>query len=41
MSPYVERPVKIGLGGYVIDDQVGEFKTDGRADFFSSACKHP
>ena len=30
MSPYVKRPVKIGLGGYVIDDQVGEFKqTEG------------
>lgn len=30
MSPYVERPVKIGLGGYVISDQVGEFKqTEG------------
>ena len=30
MSPYVKRPVKIGLGGYVIDDQVGEFEqTEG------------
>ena len=30
MSSYVEKPVKIGLGGYVINDQVGEFKqTEG------------
>ena len=30
MRPYVKRPVKIGLGGYVINDQVGEFKqTEG------------
>ncbi len=29
-SPYVEKPVKIGLGGYVINDQVGGFKqTEG------------
>lgn len=29
-SPYVQKPVKIGLGGYVINDQVGAFRqTEG------------
>ena len=29
-SPYVQKPLKIGLGGYMINDQVGEFKqTEG------------
>ncbi|MCG8391039.1 MAG: PorP/SprF family type IX secretion system membrane protein [Cytophagales bacterium] len=29
-SPYAKKPVKIGLGGYVINDEVGEFRqTEG------------